>query len=77
MGKVYAMEPKIQREMDAHLPGLLRARHLLLEAMIQPVGITMPLSLKPEGEPPTGSFLMGLPVTWSAEGRWGLIVGES
>jgi hypothetical protein len=65
-------------EVRYRFPGLMYERSRLRKAGIQPTAVLLParLNVPYEGEDATDfkGSCMGLPITWSDDERWGLIV---
>jgi hypothetical protein len=77
MGSVAASNDAYN-EIMSRMPGLMYERHKLQMAYIQPTAVMLParLNVPYDGEDATDAkaTLMGLPVVWVDEERWGLVV---
>lgn len=65
-------------EIMSRMPGLMYERHKLMAAYIHPTAVMLPARLNEPYDGPDATdhkaTLMGLPVLWVDEERWGLVI---
>lgn len=82
MGNFTPRQKEAYDEIMSRMPGLMYEKYKLDQVYIRPTAVVIPARLyKPfEGEEAEGAatghgaMLMNLPVVWSAEERWGLLI---